>query len=403
MNIVEALNEFLAQLGVPEDVRGFVLRVAALLIALVVIVLLRRLVMRVLMIPVRRFTERTTSATDDQIVQAMMLPTRFIIIAIGVALTVNVLDFGADVQMFAERLTRTLIIMAVFVVIYKLVSIIMQSPNNLLRVTGFTLQDRLLPFLRTVIQIFVVIMALFIVIQEWGYDVTGLIASFGVVGLALSLAAQDTASNLFGFTAIVSDNPFQVGDFIVHPDVTGVVETVGIRSTQIRKLDQSLVTVPNSSMASAAITNWSRLHKRWYEHTIGITYAATSADMRVLIERIKRMLDERELVDSESILVRFMSYGDSALEILVRCYVWLTDFGEYTAEQEEIHLAIMDIVAELGLSMAFPSRSIYIETMPGYKPPAMPPVDERLLNEPKFEEGSTFSQGPEGNDPDNSG
>ena len=100
-------------------------------------------------------------------------------------------------------------------------------------------------------------MGAMIIIREFGYDVTGLIASFGVIGLALSLAAKDTAANVFGFTAIVSDNPFQVGDYITMGDFAGTVEHVGVRSTRVRKLDQSLVTVPNSKLTDSAVTNWS--------------------------------------------------------------------------------------------------------------------------------------------------
>jgi len=287
------------------------------------------------------------------------------VVALGIVVAAALFEFDAASDNLANALSRSLILLALVMILYRLVDVMAVNSNNLLHLTGMSIEERLLPFIRTAAKVMVVMLGLVIVLQEWNIEVTGLIASLGVIGLAFSLAAKDTVENLFGFTAIVSDNPFQVGDFVVHPDVTGSIEQVGMRSTRVRQLDQGLVTVPNSKMAQAAILNWSRLAKRRYRHTIGVTYSATSADIRELLRQIEAMLLEREHIDPESVLVRFWSFGDSALEILVQAYILLEDFAEAATEQQEIHLAIMDIVEELGMSMAFPSRSVYIENLPG--------------------------------------
>jgi MscS family membrane protein len=190
------------------------------------------------------------------------------------------------------------------------------------------------------------------------------VASFGVIGLAFSLAAKDTAANVFGFTAIVSDNPFQVGDFIVTGDFSGIVEHVGVRSTRVRKLDQSLVTVPNSKLTDAAVTNWSRLSKRRLDFYIGLTYATTAVQMRECLNRLREMLREREHIDPETVQVFFAEFADSALSVRVIASVLIQDWGEYMAEAEAIYLEIMELVESLGLGFAFPSRSVYIETLP---------------------------------------
>jgi len=229
-------------------------------------------------------------------------------------------------------------------------------------VIGISIEERLLPFIRTLFKMVIVVMGTMIILQEFGYDVTGLVASFGVVGLAFSLAAKDTAANIFGFTAIVSDNPFQVGDYIVTDSFSGVVEHVGVRSTRVRKLDQALVTVPNSQLTDAAVTNWSRLVKRRLDFYIGLTYDTTPTQMRDVLQQLRDMLKARESVDSESVIVHFVEFADSSLNIRIIAYLLLADWGEYTAEVEQINLEIMEIVAHLGLGFAFPSQSIYIET-----------------------------------------
>ncbi len=361
MNILEELP-ILNTLS--PEIQDTVLRIIMLVVALVVVLLLRRVLTWALIRPLRKLASRTDSKTDDQVVEAIVQPMRLVAIAFGIAITVSVFDFGPEIRDFADKIVRSLIIGGVLMGIYKIIDIIAFTPRDLLRFTGIEVQARLLPFLRTATKLLLLVLGGLIIIQEWGYDVSGLIASLGVVGLAFSLAAKDTIENLFGFTVIVSDNPFKVGDFIEHPDVKGTIEHVGMRSTRVRQPDQGLVTVPNGKMAQASVLNWSRLYKRWYDYIIGVTYDATGDDIRALLGRIRALLEEREHVEKNSILVRFVNFGDSALEIEVRCYLWLPAFDDFAAEREQIHLAIMDIVEELGMSMAFPSTSVYVESIP---------------------------------------
>jgi MscS family membrane protein len=215
--------------------------------------------------------------------------------------------------------------------------------------------------LRTGLQIIILAILLVIIIGEWGYDVSGLIAGLGLGGLAVSLAAQDTIANVFGFSAIVADRPFVVGEVIKTPDVEGTVEHVGLRSTRVRQPDQALVTLPNSKLVSSAILNWSRLSKRWLNLTLRIDYNANSQQIQSLIERLRTTLAEREHVETDSVVVFFTNFGDQALEVLVRCYIMLPDWTDFSREKEAINLEIMRIIEELDLSIALPNRTVFIE------------------------------------------
>lgn len=346
------------------EMRDLLLQALLLVIVLALVWVLRRVITAIVMRPLRGLAKRTKTATDDQILDAVVGPIRIAIIAIAIVMVIAVLDFGTALTNISQTASRSLIIAAIAFALYNIVDIIAFTPNTLLSITGLRLDERLLPFLRTIVKGFILVMGGLIIIQEWGYNVTGLIASFGVVGLAFSLAAQDTASNVFGFTAIVSDNPFNIGDYIVTADFAGVVEHVGVRSTRVRKLDQSLVTVPNSALTNAAVTNWSRLSKRRLDFVIGLTYDSTSQQMRQIVNDIRDLLTERDHIEEGSVVVHFVTFGDSALEIRIICNILLPDWGQFTAETEQINLAIMDMVEADGLSMAFPSRSLYIETLP---------------------------------------
>lgn len=361
MNLVQEIAIF--QQMSPE-VRSIVLQLILILIVLVLIQILRMGLNRLLEGPIKSAIQRAFVGYDETIFGAIKRPSRLAVIGLSIFIALAVLDFGAEIQTLALTIARSLIIISVIFMLYNLVGLIALTTYTLHRITGISIEERLLPFLRTVIKIIILVMGLLIVIQEFGYNATGLIASFGVVGLAFSLAAQDTAANVFGFAAIVSDNPFQVGDFIVTGDFSGIVEHVGVRSTRVRKLDQSLVSVPNNALTNAAVTNWSRLTRRRLDFNIGLTYDTTPAQMRYFLDRVRQMLKERDNVDPETVIVHFIRFADSSLEIRIICMVLFPDWNSFTAETELINLEIMEIVQELGLSFAFPSRSLYVETLP---------------------------------------
>ena len=169
---------------------------------------------------------------------------------------------------------------------------------------------------------------------------------------------------MFGFAAIVSDNPFKVGDFIRTPDITGIVENVGVRSTRVRQLDQALITVPNNALTDAVVVNLSRMEKRRLDVTLTFTYSTTAQQMRDVVQRIRELLESTEDVDPETVIVHFVDFSASSLDVRVICQVLLPDFREFTAKKEAVFLEIMAIVESLGIDFAFPSQSLYIESTP---------------------------------------
>lgn len=368
-----------------EDMRMFVAQLLLLVVAIMLILFLRRALTWILVRPLRRLTQQTDMAYDNAILDAMLQPMRYWVIAAGLLVSVRILDVGDAITMLVSTLGRSLIIIGIAMFIYRLIGLFAMDGNRLFTITGLSIQDRLLPFIRTALQILIVVIGVIIIIQEWGYDVSGLIAGLGLGGLAISLAAKDTVENVFGFGSIVGDDPFHVGEYIVTSHGEGVVEHVGIRSTRIRRLDQALITVPNSQLASTAITNWSRLAKRRIDYIIGVTYDAKSDDLRVLMHRIREILSSYETVDSDSVTVVFTDFGASSLDILIRGYVDIADWGEFMTEKERINLEVMDTIAELGMSMAFPSQSLYLENLPDFTAnnvPAKRVTSQSQLDEP---------------------
>lgn len=372
----------------PPFLQDIVLNLVLFVIAIILILILRQVLTIIIIRPFRSIAHRTNTGIDDHLIDQILPPLRIAVVGISLIITVNLFNFGAEVQQIAETIARTLIIGSGFYTLVKLFNIVSLRPEVFRRVTGLTIPERLLPFLNTVVKYLIIALGAIFILQELNFDVAALIASLGVVGIGISLASQDTVANLFGFAAIVTDNPFEVGDFIKAPDVSGTVEHVGMRSTRVRQLDQALVTVPNNLLTNAVVLNWSRLEKRRINFTIGLTYDSTAQQIRALVHHIRELLKNAENVDPETVVVHFVEFGGSSLDVLVVCQVLLADWGEFTARKEELYLDIMEIVEQLGLGFAFPSQSVYIENMPGVTSPDQPltMTQRRMLRVPKNEE-----------------
>ncbi len=356
------LMPFLDEL--PEHLQDIALNLILLVIAVLLILVLRWLLTAILLRPLRALTRRTDSELDDVLLEASISPLRIAVVGVSLIVTVNLISFGSEVQQIAETFGRTLIIAAVFYLMIKFLDVVSLRPTAFHHVTGLTIPERLLPFLNTVVKFLIIALGAIFVLQELHFDVAALIASLGVVGIGISLASQDTVSNMFGFAAIVSDNPFKVGDFIKTPNVTGIVESVGVRSTRVRQLDQALVTVPNNVLSNAVVLNWSRLEKRRLDITLNFTYSTTSDQIRAAVIEIRDLLKRAENIDPESVIVHFVDLSSSSLDVRVICQILLADWKEFTALKESLMLDIMSVSEGLGIDFAFPSQSLYIESTP---------------------------------------
>lgn len=221
--------------------------------------------------------------------------------------------------------------------------------------------DVAISFLSNISKVVVYLLGIAVIISELGFNITALITGLGLGGLTFSLAAQETAKNLFSGFAIVTDKPFDVGDRISTADIDGTVESITMRSTRVRTFADTLVVVPNSVLVESSITNWSRMNKRFSQMKIGLTYDTDAKTMQKCIDEIDKMLHEHTGVDNGRILVTFDKFSDSSLDIGIIFFTKPTDYDDYLRVCENINFKIKEIVENNGASFAFPSRSVYIE------------------------------------------
>ena len=205
-----------------------------------------------------------------------------------------------------------------------------------------------------------VAIAFLAVLQNLGVNVTGLLAGLGVGSLAVALAAQQSLENLFGGMTLVGDQPVRVGDFCRFGDRVGTVEDIGLRSTRIRTLDRTVVTIPNAELSAMPIENFAKRDRFWFHPTLGLRYETTAEQLRYLLVEVRKLLYAHPKVSPEPARVRFAGFGSSSLDLEVFAYVLARDFDEFLEVAEDLNLRIMDVIAAAGTGFAFPSQTVYL-------------------------------------------
>lgn len=226
------------------------------------------------------------------------------------------------------------------------------------KTTETSIDDQLAPFASKALKVVVVIVGGLVILQNFGVNVTALLAGLGIGGVALAFAAQDTVSNVFGTITILLDSPFKMGEWVKIGETEGIVEDVGFRSTRIRTFYNSLVTLPNSVVAKEKVDNYSKREWIRFRHNIGFTYDATPQMLEKFCENLRYNLLQDPSVDRERISINFQSYGDWSLNVLVNFHYKLKPDELESAKNNAYLNLIYSITEQEKLSFAFPTRTI---------------------------------------------
>lgn len=315
--------------------------------------------------------QRTSGQMDDVLLKHLNKPAEFLVLVIGIYLAVVILQLPqqpTDLDHLARNAVQILLTFNLAWFCYNMVALLEHWMGHWAGKTESTLDDHLVPFIRKTLRVFVVVVAILMLVQNLGYSISGLVASLGLGGLAVALAAKDSLSNIFGSIMILLDRPFTIGDWIKAGDMEGTVEEIGFRSTRIRTFAKTLITVPNSVLMNMSIDNFSQMPKRRIKLNVGVTYATSPAQMRQAVAAIKQLLREHPAIHQEFFLVNFTDFGASSLDIMVYCFTTSTVWNEYLDAREDVCLKIMEILENIGLEIAFPSQTLYLHDMDANKP-----------------------------------
>jgi len=234
--------------------------------------------------------------------------------------------------------------------------------------TETTLDDQLAPFATKTLKVLAIVLGILIALQNFGFNVMSLLAGLGLGGLALALAAQDTAANLFGSITILFDSPFKVGDHVRVGDTEGTVEDIGFRSTRIRTFYNSEVIIPNSTMAKEKIDNLTQRSARRIRQTIGLHYDTPTEKIISFCEGVRYLLLQEEKIQRDSVQVHFMNYNASTLDVLVQFHLSVVDGKEEMDRQQRLFCDILDLSRKMEISLAYPTQTLYMQNLSQVQP-----------------------------------
>jgi len=213
---------------------------------------------------------------------------------------------------------------------------------------------------RRAVDLVAVFAGVLIFLWHFNLNVTAALAGLGVGGIAIALAAQKTLENVIGGISIIADRALRVGDFVKIGAAMGTIEDIGLRSTRIRTLDRTVVSIPNGQISNERLESLSSRDKFWLHPILSLRYETTAAQMRSVLAAIRSLLLDHARVQQNSVRIRFLSFGSSSLDVEVFAYISALDFSEFLEIQEDLLLRIMDAVQKAGTRMAFPSQTTYL-------------------------------------------
>lgn len=277
-------------------------------------------------------------------------PIKIFTVLVGVYLAISILKLPEETMKFANKLFRIATIILISNGVANLI-----NPNSAVfsKIKGkLNTDDNLSNFISKIIKTIVYIIAGFIVIKEFGYDLSGLVTGLGLGGVVFALAAQDIAKNLFGGFAIIIDKPFIVGDWVETEGASGTVEDITFRSTKIRTTEDTVVTIPNSVLSNQAIVNATKREKRKYEMKLDIQ-ADTSLDkIKIVLDKINLVLRNNHNIYQDAINVHINEIINNHIQILVTVYTTVTEYSEYLDVKEDINYSIMEIIKNENIKLS---------------------------------------------------
>lgn len=307
-----------------------------------------------------RLALRTDNRWDEALVARIGAPLTLFWLLLSMYLLLPWMELAGIFHSWAHRISRSGFLLALFWGLSRSLDVAGHaiSESGWARLHAGTLS--LVPLAARIAKVAIWVLGVVALLSELGYPIASLIAGLGIGGLAVALAAQKTVENLFGAFSIGADQPFREGDFVRVEDFVGTVEVIGLRSTKIRTLDRTLISVPNGKLAEMRLESYSARDRLRLACNVGLVYSTTPAQLRSVLTELELVLRAQPKIWSEAVVVRFKEFGDSSLNIEVMAWFQTADWAEFQLIRQEVLLQFMDVVSRAGSSFAFPTRTVHL-------------------------------------------
>ncbi len=314
--------------------------------------------------PTRRLLQRISSKTDTEFDDKLIAAARGPIVLLwGVAASRVLLRWialAAPAQAFIVELQAAIATVAAFWIVLRSIGVLQQTiPLSAWGARHPALRS-LIPLGARIARVLIFLIAVLTVISQFGYPVATILAGLGIGGIAVALGAQKSLEHFFGSVSIGVDQPFRVGDWVNVGGAEGEIEAIGLRSTRIRTMARTIVSVPNGQLAETRTENFAPRDRFLLQTTIGVEYGTSAATMRLLRDEIEKCLRAHPKTWPDRVQVRFSAFAASSLNIELFCWILADGIDDFREVRESLYLQIMEIVEGNGASFAFPTQTIHI-------------------------------------------
>ncbi|HUS64159.1 MAG TPA: mechanosensitive ion channel domain-containing protein [Kofleriaceae bacterium] len=323
--------------------------------------LVQRLTLFFLRTYFRRLVSRARKSFLDKAVERADRPIGGLAMAGVFHLGFPLLLFPLGASQVAQVATQALAAYSFVWLAYRLIDILAQWLGTKAAGTHTKLDDQLIPLVARTLKVFVSVIGGIFVLQNLDVDVSSLLAGLGLGGLAFALAAKDTVANLFGSVMIFVDKPFQIGDSVIIDKVEGTIEEVGFRTTRIRTPYNSLVSLPNSTIVNSSVDNYGARRYRRYQITLRLTYDTPREAILGFMEALRGLITSMDGLRKDFYVVELHELGESSLDVLFCCFIIAPDYGGELRLRTRLNIDILRIAEELGVKMAYPTRTVQMQ------------------------------------------
>ena len=307
---------------------------------------------------IKPFVTGTDNHLDDVIFYSLEAPVKFAIILLGIWIAIHRLVYPDSFVKVVDNAYSILIVLDITWFFGRLFSSLLQvywgKQSN-------GQANKMMPIIKRTILVIVWLIGIVMALSNVGVNISALLGTLGIGGIAFALAAQDTVKNVFGAFTILTDKPFSIGDTIRVDSYEGTVVDVGVRSTKIMNYDKRIITFPNYKITDTSIVNISSEPMRRVVLNLGLTYDTTSEKMKEALELLKSIPKRVENVSSNpsDIVAVFTEYSDSAMVIM---YIYFIEKqGDILGVTSNMNMEILAAFNKAGLNLAFPTRTVYIQ------------------------------------------
>jgi small-conductance mechanosensitive channel len=301
---------------------------------------------------------RTSNRADDFFVEVLSGTSQWLMVLVALLIGVGMLDLGAPWASRVGQLWFVVLALQLALWANRAVGIGLRRYAERHSPGGQAPQSAAATLISWGLRTLLWAVVLLAMLSNVGVNITAFVASLGVGGIAIALAAQNILGDLFASVAIATDKPFEVGDFIALGSVSGTVEMVGVKTTRIRSLSGEQVVMSNTEMLKQTVSNFKRLHERRIVFGFGVTYGTTADQAEAIPALVQGIVQASERLRFDR--AHFKKFGDSSLDYEVVYIVQDPAFGVYMDEQQRINLALMRALAARGIGFAFPTRTVHV-------------------------------------------